>query len=185
MPIDKSWISKPQNTIEYAKGLNVFLDFAFEHGNGLVMKCPYSKCGFKKWQTRDAIEGSSVSEPLAATSADVVEDILESRNPMEDMLNDAFRFVGHDVNDFDEAIEDDDVQNNVVRDEGNTNLDALLKDNNQPLYESCTKYSKLSFMLKLYHIKCMCRMSDKAMIMIIDLLKDAFEHAKFPNSLYD
>jgi len=104
---------------------------------------------------------------------------------MEDMLNDAFRFVGHDVNDFDEAIEDDDVQNNMVRDEGNTNFDALLKDNNQPLYESCTKYSKLSFMLKLYYIKCMCRMSDKAMTMILDLLKDAFEHAKFPNSLYE
>jgi len=90
---------------------------------------------------------------------------------------------GHDVNDFDEAIEDDDVQNNMVCDEGNTNFDALLKDNNQPLYESCTNYSKLSFMLNLYHIKCMCRMSDKAMTMILDLLKDAFEHAKFPKSL--
>ena len=126
MPIDKSWISKPRNTIEYVKGLNVFLDFAFEHGNGLVIKCPCSKCGFKKWRTRDVVqerltcrafpenykkwyfhgEGSSVSEPLATTSVDMVEDILESRNPMEDMLT--------DVNDFNEAIEDDDVQNNMV-----------------------------------------------------------------------
>jgi len=43
---------------------------------------------------------------LATTSVDMVEDILESRNPMEDMLT--------DVNDFNEAIEDDDVQNNMV-----------------------------------------------------------------------
>ena len=30
----------------------------------------------------------------------------------------------------------------------------------------------------------MCRMSDKAMIMIVDLLKDVFAHATFPNSFY-
>jgi len=41
------------------------------------------------------------------------------------------------------------------------------------------------FMLKLYHIKCICKMSDKAMTMNIDLLKDAFKHVKFPKSLYE
>nr|KYP69775.1 hypothetical protein KK1_008979 [Cajanus cajan] len=73
----------------------------------------------------------------------------------------------------------------MVHDEDNVEFDALLIDNNQQLYEGCSKYSKLSFMLKLYHIKCMCRMSDKAMTMILELLKDAFEHAKFPNSFYE
>jgi len=58
-----------------------------------------------------------------------------------------------------------------------------MKENNQPLYEGCTKYSKLAFMLKLYHIKCMCGMINKAMTMILDLLKNAFEHAKFTNSM--
>ena len=38
--------------------------------------------------------------------------------------------------------------------------------------------------MKWYHIKCMSRMSDKTMTMILDLLKDAFEHAKLPNSFY-
>jgi len=70
----------------------------------------------------------------------------------------------------------------MVHDEGNANFDALLKDNDQPLYEGCTKYLKLSFMLKLNHIKCMYRMSNKAMRMILGLLKDTFEHAKFSNS---
>jgi len=181
------------------------LNFAFEHGNGHAIKCPCSKCGFKKWQTRDIVqehltcrpfpenyrtwylhgEGLSVSEVVATTSANVVEDISGFQNPMEDMLNDAFGFMGQDVNDFDGAIEDDGVHNNMEQNEGNTNFDTLLKDNNEPLYEGCAKYSKLSFMLKLYHIKCMCRMSDKGMTMILDLLKDAFEHAKFSNSFYE
>jgi len=39
MPIDKSWISKPQNTIEYANSLNKFSEFAFGHDNGVVTKC--------------------------------------------------------------------------------------------------------------------------------------------------
>jgi len=108
---------------------------------------------------------------MAATSAHVIKDLMESQNSMEDMLNDAFGFV--------EDNEDDGLQNNMVPDEGNTNFDGLMMDNNKSLYEGCTKYSKLSFMLKLYHIKCMRRMRDKSKTMILDLLKDAFEHAKF------
>jgi len=102
-------------------------------------------------------EGPSVIESMTASSTHVVEDFIEPQNPMEDMLNDAFGFVRHDVNDFDE---DDGLQNNMGGDEVITNFDVLLKDNNEPLYECCRKYSKLSFMLKLYHIKCMYRMSD-------------------------
>jgi len=110
---------------------------------------------------------------MNGTSAHVVEDLIEPENEMEDILNDVFGFSGHDVNDFDQ---DGGLQNNMGRDEGTMNFDALLKDNNEPLYEGCEKYSKLSLMLKLYHIKCMCRMSDKSMTMILYFLKDAFEH---------
>ncbi|CAA7036366.1 unnamed protein product [Microthlaspi erraticum] len=63
--------------------------------------------------------------------------------------------------------------------------DDLLSDCNEALYEGCQSFSKLSFMLKLYHIKCMCRISDKEMSMVIDLLKEAFEHAKLPDSFND
>ena len=61
----------------------------------------------------------------------------------------------------------------------------LVRDGNQELYEGCTKYSKLSFLVKLYHIKCLCGLSNKAMSMILELLKDAFEHAKIPDSFYE
>ncbi|XP_061366363.1 uncharacterized protein LOC133309575 isoform X2 [Gastrolobium bilobum] len=37
-------------------------------------------------------------------------------------------------------------------------------------------------MARLYHIKCLCGMSDKAMTMILELLQDAFEHADIPSS---
>lgn len=64
-------------------------------------------------------------------------------------------------------------------------FDELLSDCNQALYEGCQSFSKLTFMLKLYHIKCLSRISDKGMAMVIDLLKEAFEHARFPDSFND
>ena len=50
---------------------------------------------------------------------------------MEDMLNDAFGFARHDVNDFDE---DNGLQDSMGRDEGTINLDTLLKNYNKPSY---------------------------------------------------
>lgn len=47
------------------------------------------------------------------------------------------------------------------------------------------RFTKLSFILKLYHIKCMCGISDKGISMVLDLLKEAFTHAKLPYSFND
>ncbi|KAK6789582.1 hypothetical protein RDI58_013382 [Solanum bulbocastanum] len=57
-------------------------------------------------------------------------------------------------------------------------------DGSQELYEG-SKYSKLEFLLKLYHIKCLSGLSDKEMTMILDLLRDAFKFAKIPDSFYE
>lgn len=206
MPIDKSWISKSQNTLEYANGLAKFLDFAFEHKSidGRTIKCPCSKCGFKKWQTRDVVqehllrrpfpknykvwnwhgEKSNAVETEAFERTHVVEDTLQPQNQMENMINDAFGFRRHDLNDLGASSEHSNEGHNMAHDEDNAKFYELLKEINQQLYEGCTKYSKLSFLVKLYHIKCLCRMSDKAMTTILELLKDAFEDAKIPVSKY-
>ena len=103
MIIDKSWISKPRNTIEYANSLNEILKFSFGHVDGVFIKCPCSKFGFKKWKTRDIVqehltcttfpqnyqtlymhgEGASGNEFVIVTSVRVIEDFIESHNSME------------------------------------------------------------------------------------------------------
>nr|KYP39706.1 hypothetical protein KK1_038992 [Cajanus cajan] len=100
-----------------------------------------------------------------------------------DMVNDAF---GHHSNNND-MEEDDDVcpeASQTIPDDI-IELLELMRDGEQSLYEGCDKYSKLSFSIKFYHVKCLCRMSDKAMSMILELLADAFEHAKIPCSFYE
>ncbi|KAI9117937.1 hypothetical protein K1719_011079 [Acacia pycnantha] len=47
---------------------------------------------------------------------------------------------------------------------------SLMDESDRPLYQGCQKYSKLSFLIKLYHIKCMCGITDKAMSMFLELL---------------
>lgn len=60
----------------------------------------------------------------------------------------------------------------------------LLLDGSQKLYEE-SKYSKLEFLLKLYHIKYLSGLNDKEMTMILDLLKDALKFAKITDSFYE
>ena len=69
------------------------------------------------------------------------------------------------------------------------NIEMRLKEmywnHDQPLYDGCKKYSKLSFLGKLYHIKVLCQISNKAMDMILKLLHDSFKHANILSSNYD
>ncbi|CAA7023827.1 unnamed protein product [Microthlaspi erraticum] len=80
-------------------------------------------------------------------------------------------------------MESDDLHEDPLKEK--KAFDELLSDCSQALYEGCQSFSKLTFMLKLYHIKCLSRISGNGMSMIINLLKEAFEHARFPDSFSD
>jgi len=115
---------------------------------------------------------------------EAIDEPLQDENPVIDMINDAFgNNKHHDVEPdmYEEAYEFVDTVPNEVNEE----IVDLLKDGIEELYEGCRKYSKLSFLLRLYHIKCLCDMTDKAMTMVLELLKDAFENAKIPTSFYE
>ena len=80
-----------------------------------------------------------------------------------------------------DANDNDDMQGQIMNQVA-SEFYELINDGNQGLYERCTKYLKLSILLKLYNIKCLYGMIDTAMAMILELLKDAFDHAKIPSS---
>ncbi|WMV26375.1 hypothetical protein MTR67_019760 [Solanum verrucosum] len=213
MSIDKSWIGKPRNTPEYVDGVRNFLNFAFEYGSidGHVIKCPCSRCGFNKWHERDVVqehltlkpfpenykfwylhgENSNATITQTFQSTRAVEETLQPHSPMEFMVNNASRFIENNINVPDvscEPINGEKIlkkEHTERQDEDYAKLFELIEDGKQPLYEGCKKYSKLSFLIRLYHIKCLCRMTDKAMGMILELLKDAFEDAKIPASFYE
>ncbi|XP_028223594.1 uncharacterized protein LOC114405148 [Glycine soja] len=202
--MDKSWISKARNSIDYSIGLSKFLDFAFKNGVvGETIRCPCPKCGFMKWQNRDIVEDHLLYKPFPqnyviwdlhgekqALESSQVEDVFQDsgvqpQNPMEMMINDAFeQYRQHDPNvGASQPLNEDEIVNDEPREDHN-GFYELLNDGSQTLYEG-SKYTKLEFIIKLYHIKVLCGLSNKAMTMILDLLNDAFEKAKFPPSIYE
>ena len=61
----------------------------------------------------------------------------------------------------------------------------FVKEANQPLYLGCKKYSNLSFIVKLMHIKCKNSWSNNSFTILLELLKDAFPMCeKLPISHY-
>uniref|UniRef100_A0A1J3CP28 Transposase-associated domain-containing protein n=1 Tax=Noccaea caerulescens TaxID=107243 RepID=A0A1J3CP28_NOCCA len=189
--MDKSWITKHRLSQDYINGVNGFLDFAFLHMKTDMIKCPCQRCclirfkgrvevegdlfchGFLPTYTNGYMHGEEIESDEDTVGLERESPIDYTQDPTMNLLEDVFP----SLNNSSEAaspIEDHPKQKET--------LDDLLSDCNQALYEGCQTFSKLSFMLKLYHIKCMSRISDKGMSMIIDLLKEAFEHAKLPDS---
>ncbi|CAI8610256.1 unnamed protein product [Vicia faba] len=211
--MDKSWIIKPQSSIAYQKGIQEFIDFAFKGAkeNDVVI-CPCKRCGFRKLKSRsdmfdhlswspfpqgytvwihhgESFVRSSTISP--STTPSMVEDTNIVEEPIQNMINDAFGVYGNHANEIPSAsnleIEQEDYvmpSSTQERNEANEYYE-LAREGEQPLYEGCRRYSRLSFLVKLYHIKCLCGLSEKAMTMILELIKDAFEYANIPSSFYE
>ncbi|XP_028114517.1 uncharacterized protein LOC114312475 [Camellia sinensis] len=103
------------------------------------------------------------------------EDQEEILNLLEDV------YIGTTIND-DENKEDeedgdndndneDDVANNVEK-EGVPNFNKLLNDAQRELYPGCRKFSLLSFVIKMLHVKVLNKWSNKSFNMLLGILKD-------------
>ncbi|XP_020992340.2 uncharacterized protein LOC110278427 [Arachis duranensis] len=126
-----------------------------------------------------------------STCTPILDKVTTEENPYLQMVQEAFNFTmppGGEETTTGDPVEDDDLELPYLYDGPSReaqDFTDLLPDGAEELYLGCSKYSKLSFLVKLYHIKCMCGVSDKAMSMILDLLRDAFEQAKLPSTFYE
>lgn len=71
------------------------------------------------------------------------------------------------------------------------NIDAkkfykLVEKADKPLYPGCEKFSNLSFVVKLMHIKCINGWSNKSLNMLLELLTEVFPMCdNLPKSYYE
>nr|XP_009804123.1 PREDICTED: uncharacterized protein LOC104249398 [Nicotiana sylvestris] len=166
------------------------------------IKCPFPKCGFGKWQRRGIVLDHFICKTFPQNYAtwvlhgeinvlqnsgnvEVTQDAPPPENPIELLINEAFRGIGHEGVDVgpSQVVEEEEILNDIPA-SNNKDFFELLRDGSQELYEG-PKHSKLEFLLKLYHIKFLLGLSDKGMTMILDLLRDAFNFAKIPDSFYE
>ena len=199
--MDKSWIKLPHNSPAYLVGLNNFLDFAYSHAscNGKIV-CPCRRCKFKKWHTREVVKEHLLVKPFPeeytfwrvhGEKADMRYDTalpqssqvgvhVNEHDPVNDAVRDAFGVQDDNFNEEVQGSEPVFFSNEAARD-----FFTLMDDADRPLYPGCRKYSKLSFLIKMYHIKCLCGITDKAMSMLLELLQDVFPDVEIPTSFYE
>ncbi|XP_025662248.1 uncharacterized protein [Arachis hypogaea] len=206
--IDKSWIHKSITSTEYKCGVEEFLEFAFARAaiNGKII-CPCIKCGFNNMGTRIEVlthllqkgfpekytswymHGETIVQPeeelLGHNHTEPVE-----KSPLHDMLTDVFgiddiNYEGDDDEPFASRTDSVPMPSENDTNEDSRRITELLKDGNRKLYPGCAKYTKLSFIVELYHIKVLCGATDKTFSMIVDLLNNAFSHANLPTSFYE
>ncbi|KAG8493197.1 hypothetical protein CXB51_010617 [Gossypium anomalum] len=117
---------------------------------------------------------------------------------MEGMLRDAFNIHSHGLQSFPpDFIASDDcniggnaftkMERSVPNEEPNrkaVKFYKLLNEMNEELYEG-SKYSKISFCIRLFHLKCLGGWTENSFTMLLEFLRDMFPFAKIPHSCKD
>eukprot|EP00268_Persea_americana_P019667 TRINITY_DN2010_c0_g2_i4.p1 TRINITY_DN2010_c0_g2~~TRINITY_DN2010_c0_g2_i4.p1 ORF type:complete len:465 (-),score=57.82 TRINITY_DN2010_c0_g2_i4:857-2251(-) len=181
--MDKSWMHKSRSSSEYLNGVIEFLNFAFDHAtNDDKIPCPCIKCCNKYYKNREDVHGDLLWNGIMQIyinwtshgediyGGEYISDESEEGDDMHEMLHDAFGMPNLDGGEDNESPEES------IPDEPNMEAQKfykLLKDAEIELYPGSTKFSKLSFLVRLFHLKCLNGWSNKSFDMLLELLKEA------------
>ena len=102
---------------------------------------------------------------------------------MPEMLTDLFRIGG-----MEDPVEEEGQQSNVEPpNEDIERIKELVKDANEALHEGCQEFTKLSFLVRLFHIKCLGGWSNKTFAMLLEALRLAIPGGQqsIPKSFYE
>ncbi|XP_021846453.2 uncharacterized protein [Spinacia oleracea] len=99
-------------------------------------------------------------------------------------FEDEYSYDMHEELNFD--CEEDDEFPSTNTNEEEAKYKRLREASDEGLYEGCTTFSNLSFLLHLFHLKCMFHWSAASFNKLVELLLDAFPNIKeFPSSYYE
>ncbi|XP_041016141.1 uncharacterized protein LOC121258662 [Juglans microcarpa x Juglans regia] len=199
--MDKSWMNLGDRLVSpaYAEGVKNFLTMAQNHcEESDRIRCPCRICcnnhflpifeveshlfikGINPNYTQWIFHGEEETLPIIDDDTDPGIGVEEKYiDDMDRMLDDIRAGT------FGDAPEDNttsSTQPSIPHPSPNSTFDQLLQDARRPLFDGCTKFSKLSFVVKLLHIKTLGGWSIKSFDMLISLLRSAFPDAKLPSS---
>lgn len=205
MTIDKSWTSLSNRlSPEYIAGVREFIQRAQNSVNSSGdIRCPCRDCGnvytrplrivyahlidrgMQEIYKRETwvFHGETVVDPP------IIEDVV----PNDEVNDDCYEML-HDIagssyvqleNDDDEDLIEASVE--VPRESNEAGkFDQMFDDLKKSLYPDCEKFSALTFLVKLMHVKVMNKWSNKSFDMLLKLLIEAFpEGTKLPGSNYE
>nr|XP_009774132.1 PREDICTED: uncharacterized protein LOC104224223 [Nicotiana sylvestris] len=164
--MDKNWLLIKNRTLpEYLNGVECFLNFAFSNPEvGVRIQCPCIKCNNVLRKSRDEVKTDLLRWGIDPTydrwiyhgesdssSDDEINFDTDSNFGNDDartfeMLHDMYRGVPSNSREFDETTDSMYEEPNIEA----KSFYRLLKDAEQKLYPDCEKFSKLSFVMRLF-----------------------------------
>ncbi|XP_041000851.1 uncharacterized protein LOC121246677 [Juglans microcarpa x Juglans regia] len=207
--MDKVWmlIEDRLHSNEYAEGVRQFLAMAQAHTLGSNhIRCPCRRCRNRAFHSSLTVEDHLFIIGIDPTYTEWIfhgeDDPFLDATFSDDEGDNASAYNDY-IDDFDEML--DDIRHGLFMDNStrneenantndqpstsntpaNLNFEDLVADARRPLYPSCAKFLKLSFIVKLLHIKSIGGWTVKSFDMVIKLLQAAFPHALFPDSFND
>ena len=189
MPIDQIWMQKSRASNEYEIGVSQFLEFAFNNAPGKEMlPCPCICCNNCLQQKRETmydhlldngIAGNYVQwlmhgeydfyEPTNTGNSSTNE--FDMHDEMEEMLNDSFGIsMPNEESEISPHVHE---EFESIPNENANKFYNLLREAEHELYLGCKKFTKLSFIIRLFHMKCLNGWSNKSFTMLVELLNEA------------
>ena len=193
---DKSWVKLRRMDNEYMEYLNAFLDHAFSTSavDDKIL-CPCTTCANRFHHEREVVRVHLLMKGMDANYRKHVwvyhgEPILSDNDGNDEMLDDQFNHESHGSIEHDmyDMIGDGFACHESINDSSGPNEETkrffkLIEDAGQPLYPGCEEFSKLSFIVEMYHLKCMYNVSDRAFDAFTKLFKRALpKDSGLPNS---
>jgi hypothetical protein len=185
-------MEKDRDSVEWQSGMKSFLEFSFDglHPNSSV-PCPCTKClnnaqrkrrdvhmhllqnGMDLTYTTWIYHGEQPDEDNMAEDSDD-EDAADDGDGICDMLQTLIRGtkVGSNA-DHDECAGD--TSGDGMKQEPNASAKAfyeLLEEGKTALYPGCEDVTKLSFIVKLYQIKCVPGMTNRACDLMLQMFTE-------------
>lgn len=200
--MDKTWLNiRNRNDPSYLKGADEFVKFAASNRkNSSEIICPCNKCRNMRFVKKDDVIEHIVVDGFLegytcwifhgeSMSSTITNNQSPTGDEMQDMLHDAFGVPTMNiVSDWagEARAEASSTNTRQGLDDNTQNFFNLLKEAECELYPGCKKYSKLSFVVRLLHLKCLDGWSNKSFTMLLELLKDSYpEGETLPKSFDD
>ncbi|XP_074379270.1 uncharacterized protein LOC141720620 [Apium graveolens] len=175
------WITLPKYSTPYIKGIKDFLENAFpKFSVGDEMLCPCKNCRNGKWHTQDLIYDHLICHGPCPLYANWICEVLSKDHRIdieraENMgFQDSFTF-GDNLDEMFHRTNDTTRPNDDAK-----KFYGHLEEEKQPLYPGCKKFSRLSFIIMLYSLKCIHGISESGFGDLLELIKDAFPEAHIP-----
>ena len=190
MSMDKKWMSADRTSSEYEDGVNEFIKFAIEHAEDPSrIICPCTKCGFVKRTDANGLMDHLVCYGIDQsytcwTKHGEEESVKASTDQRSNARDDTFdvrtnTYEPNFLEDMADAVEEE------LRDCPKM-FDRIKSDATTPLYEGCTKFMRLSAVLKLYNLKAANGWTDKSFTELLCLIKEMLpEDNVLPSQTYD